>query len=196
MSKALAGNLIVRPVQQVHLPALAAIDMGYESTACYRVQKEWVKGLPQYTLTLEQLAQPYRIEYDVWDWTEVPGFLNNLKEERVLGAFLNTPQGETCVGMLELCEREEQQAGEIASLYVHRPLRGNGIGKALVSAGITWARQQSLRALLVTTQAVDVPAITFYQRLGFVICGLHDHYYYNDDLATGEVAIFLVHTLA
>jgi ribosomal protein S18 acetylase RimI-like enzyme len=195
VSKELDHGLFVRPAQLVDLPALATIDMGYESTACYRVRKQVDQGRLQYTLTLESLEQPYRIEYDAWDWTEVPGFLQNLKEERVLGAFNATSQGTACVGILELNRCEAQQAGEIASLYVHRPLRGKGIGKALVSAGLEWARQQKLRALLVTTQVVDVPAIDFYQKLGFIICGIHDHFYHNDDLANDETAVFLVHPL-
>ncbi len=195
MNKALPGELIVRPVRQDDLSALAAIDMGYESTACYKVNKQQVNGQLQYTVTMEQLTQPYRIEYDAWDWTEAPGFLAHLKAGHVFGAFLNTPQGESGTGLLELCLREEQQAGEIVSLYVHRPLRGKGIGAALIRAGLAWAGQHDLRALLVTTQAVDAPAISFYRHMGFHICGLHDHYYHNDDLVTGEVAVFLVRTL-
>jgi ribosomal protein S18 acetylase RimI-like enzyme len=41
------------------------------------------------------------------------------------------------------------------------------------------------------TQNTNVPAIRFYRALGFTVDGIDVSLYTNDDLARGEVALFL-----
>jgi ribosomal protein S18 acetylase RimI-like enzyme len=68
-----------------------------------------------------------------------------------------------------------------------------GAGRALLRALDERARsEQSLRCLWVETQNVSYPAIQFYRRLGFRLCGLDVTLYRPDDplLLPGEVALF------
>jgi ribosomal protein S18 acetylase RimI-like enzyme len=43
----------------------------------------------------------------------------------------------------------------------------------------------------VETQNTNVPAIRFYRSLGFHLEGIDVSFYSNDDLTSGEVALFL-----
>jgi len=58
-----------------------------------------------------------------------------------------------------------------------------------------WGRELGLRALILETQNNNVIACRSYQSVGFRLCGINDHYYTNNDLAKGEVAIFWVYEL-
>jgi ribosomal protein S18 acetylase RimI-like enzyme len=67
-----------------------------------------------------------------------------------------------------------------------------GIGYRLMDALIAHtAASRQVRCIVAETQSTNVPAIQFYRRMGFVLDGIDLSYYTNDDVAHGEVAIFM-----
>lgn len=204
----------IRQVSRDDLYTLNMIDMGYTSEETYKVSTQWQGDSITYILEPAQLERPFSIAYD-WDWAEAPGFPERLEEGMVWGAFtcsggiweggseavgrhagcgaFSGISGDTsgCLGLVELSYANEGNAVNIVSLYVHRPVRGLGVGRALVNAAARWAAGEGARALLVTTQTGNMPAIRFYQKLGFRICGVHERLYANDGSENGESAIFL-----
>ena len=65
----------------------------------------------------------------------------------------------------------------ISGLVVHRPLRHQGIGSALVWSCIEWASQAGSKSLVLEMQPKNDPAIRLAQKLGFEFFGYHDHHY-------------------
>ena len=58
-------------------------------------------------------------------------------------------------------------AGQIGLVGVHPDARGNGVGAALVNAGLRWFGSVGARDVAVVTQGQNVTAQRLYQRCGF-----------------------------
>ncbi|HIP95938.1 MAG TPA: GNAT family N-acetyltransferase [Anaerolineae bacterium] len=99
------------------------------------------------------------------------------------------------VGLLEVERWNWNNSGWVWNLVVDRDYRRRGLGRKFVRRAIEWGRKLGLRALILETQNNNVHACRFYQAMGFRLCGINDHYYTNDDLAKGEVALFWVYEL-
>jgi GNAT superfamily N-acetyltransferase len=66
---------------------------------------------------------------------------------------------------------------------VQRRYRRTGVGSQLVSAALRWARERTLKQLIVEVQTKNHPAIEFLNKLGFSFCGFNDQHYLNRDIA-------------
>jgi ribosomal protein S18 acetylase RimI-like enzyme len=77
-------------------------------------------------------------------------------------------------------------------LYVAARHRGNGIGGAFVSLVTDQARVAGMRAVWLETSSVNSPAIAFYRRQGFTLCGLDLSLYDPAGSAPGEAALYFV----
>jgi ribosomal protein S18 acetylase RimI-like enzyme len=103
--------------------------------------------------------------------------------------------GGTVAGFASLrCEAWNRRA-ILTHLYVDRPRRQSGIGRRLLQAVAAVARERGARELWLETQNVNFPAIAFYRRAGFELCGL-DRTLYDPAVAPGEVALYFARTLA
>jgi ribosomal protein S18 acetylase RimI-like enzyme len=76
-------------------------------------------------------------------------------------------------------------------LYVAPNHRGRGVGTRLLDSVEAFAREQGARCLWLETQNVNVPALRFYLRSGFALCGLDTSLYDADGSAREETALFL-----
>ncbi|MBE3575387.1 MAG: GNAT family N-acetyltransferase [Firmicutes bacterium] len=199
----------IRPVDRKDIPLLNRMDMGYQSEIGLKVQR--ISSSPAavtYTLQPERLPEPAILDYTDWDWAEVETFMAHLQAggALVLGAFpagAFPPTGlpaapaapavasAAAYGLLELALDEWNATARLFSLYVHRPVRGHGIGSALLEQALAFAREHGARAVWADTPSTNFPAIQFYLARGFAICGLHDHLYSNSSLSRHEVAIYL-----
>lgn len=74
------------------------------------------------------------------------------------------------VGFVSFCEFGDGIL--IVALGVIPAFQGCGVGGRLVSAVLNEARRLSKRRVLVSTSNDDLPALGFYQSLGFRICGI------------------------
>jgi ribosomal protein S18 acetylase RimI-like enzyme len=74
-------------------------------------------------------------------------------------------------------------------LYVDRPARRRGVGRALLSQVVDFAKECGARQLWLETQDSNVPAIRAYERLGFDVVGFDLSLYENPP--GGEVAVFM-----
>ena len=189
----LGSTLAIRRVTPAEIRSLNAIDMSYASTFGYRLRYE-PQANPERTLPGWRVAlSPHRFDppfertYE-WDWTEVEGFDERVEAGDVWAAFLEGVP----VGLLELRRSEWNRALWVQSLYVDSAHRRRGVGSLLLGAAIAEAERSAVRALFVETQVSNGPAINFYLKHGFSLCGFNDHLYTNTDLRHDEVALFLV----
>jgi GNAT superfamily N-acetyltransferase len=75
------------------------------------------------------------------------------------------------VGWIHCAEQELLEAGrrcEILGLIVDQAYRGQGIGRALVSAAESWALSRGLGLVSVRSNVVRAESHPFYERLGYV----------------------------
>lgn len=98
--------------------------------------------------------------------------------------------GEALGGYLCLQALPDQQRTLIARLLVDGAQRGQGVGTALLRAAQAWLQAQDATTLLAHAPLRNVPGIAFYQRRGFQICGLAEHFY-----PTREDALLLTRDL-
>jgi ribosomal protein S18 acetylase RimI-like enzyme len=98
------------------------------------------------------------------------------------------------VGFGEVELASWNQRATITHLYVSPGHRGRGVGAALLEALDERARRAEARCLWLETQNVNYPAVQFYRRRGFRLCGL-DEALYDPASHPGEVALFFVRAL-
>jgi putative acetyltransferase len=77
----------------------------------------------------------------------------------------------TAVGMAALVEEHEGDGagfGELKRMFVHGAARGTGVGRALLDAVETLARDRGIRTLRLETGEPQADAVRLYERAGFV----------------------------
>jgi ribosomal protein S18 acetylase RimI-like enzyme len=84
---------------------------------------------------------------------------------------------------------------KVWNLLVDEEYRRQGIGTKLMHSAEVFAQEKHCRAISVETQATNWPALSFYLKLGFEVCGVDEHFYTNRDLERKEVALFLYREL-
>jgi ribosomal protein S18 acetylase RimI-like enzyme len=78
----------------------------------------------------------------------------------------------------------------VDDIRVDARYRRGGVGRALMAAGIAWAKARGLPGIMLETQNNNVAACAFYERCGFVLAGFDNYLYRGIDRATREVALY------
>jgi DNA-binding MarR family transcriptional regulator/GNAT superfamily N-acetyltransferase len=80
--------------------------------------------------------------------------------------------------------RESDTVAKLRLLYVEPTARGLGLGRQLVNACITFARQKGYRKLTLWTNDVLVPARRIYQAAGFVLVSAEPVHAFGQDMVS------------
>jgi len=81
-------------------------------------------------------------------------------------------EGSRLVGWVHVqtrCELESEPFAEICGLVVDERLRGQGVGRALVSAAEEWARREGHVEVRVRSNSIRTRTHRFYQQLGYEV---------------------------
>lgn len=162
--------------------AIAAIDTSFLVERHLTI----VSGAHTVTLREDRTAPPWRKAYPLdLDEAETQSFCWSAvaEHEGIVTDFAAT--------RFEAWNRR----ANLTHLYVAPSARGRGVGRALVDGAILDARTRGARCLWVETQTVNVPAIRFYEALGFVWCGFDASLYDPALSAQAETALFLARSL-
>jgi ribosomal protein S18 acetylase RimI-like enzyme len=76
-------------------------------------------------------------------------------------------------------------------LHVSDRHREQGVGKALIEEVCQAAKLKGYRVVGLEVQNTNMPAISFYRKVGFLIEAVDLSFYTNNDIEDGEVAIFM-----
>lgn len=176
----------IRTLTDLTRDDLERIAPGYVSHEVYRVTKTETPQRTVFALELEALAEPYEGKIprmsDTFDY-----YLGLLSEGIVVGAY----DGTELVG-LAICDREDWHGALIIWEFHVMPRRqGQGIGAQMMTEVVARARAEGLRMISVETSNTNVPAIRFYRKLGFTIDSFDLSFYSNEDLAKGEITLFM-----
>jgi ribosomal protein S18 acetylase RimI-like enzyme len=174
--------VVVRAAETQHdLDGISKIDRTYSTTRIYHVRR----GELGFWLDQESVSPPVQKIY--------PDPSPELSDR-----LLVATAGPEIVGYGELRFNSWNDRAEIEGLTVSGDFRGQGIGRSLIQALDERARQQvSVRCLWLETQNINYPAIQFYRRLGFKLCGLDETLYRPGmpGLLPGEVALYFSRSL-
>jgi DNA-binding MarR family transcriptional regulator/GNAT superfamily N-acetyltransferase len=135
---------------------------------------------------LHRQAVLYEREYG-WDWT-FEGLLANILS-RFVSEFDSAKEqawiaecGGSIVGSVFLVRGDDAATAKLRMLYVEPSARGLGIGKALVAACITRAREVGYQRLTLWTHDILVAARRIYQAAGFRLVAQEPHHSFGHDL--------------
>ena len=78
----------------------------------------------------------------------------------------------------------------VEELTVDTEFRGKGVGRALLSRAIEWAKVQGFPGVTLETQDNNVPACMLYQKSGFVLTGFDLYAYRNFPESRDEIALY------
>ena len=162
---------------------LAALDTSFETDRVYRVRRDPLA----FALVEEPVTPTLRKSYPVL--RPDAGRLRGLGHVRVAEA------GGVLVGLVAAARSTWNQRVEVEDLYVAPAARGRGVGRALMRSVVTYARGVAARCVWLETQTVNYPAVQFYRRLGFRLCGLDESLYEPGTVARTappEIALFFV----
>jgi ribosomal protein S18 acetylase RimI-like enzyme len=170
----------VRPVRWSEDDALLAVlDTSFTTDRVYRVDRSRLG----FTLVEQRIDPPLRKDYR--RVTDDLGL-------REMDCVRVAQDGERLVGFAAAEYASWNRRLLVRHLYVASESRGSGVGRALLEQVEAFARSAGARCLWVETQNVNYPAVRFYQRAGFRLCGLDESLYDPAGPGGDDVALFFV----
>lgn len=120
-----------------------------------------------------QIAELERICFsDPWSAQSIATELDNS-----LSCWLVAADGEKVVGYVG--SQTVLDGSDMMNIAVAPDFRREGLAEALVNALIDCLRQRKSRCLILEVRVSNTPAITLYEKLGFVEIGRRKNYYRN-----------------
>jgi ribosomal protein S18 acetylase RimI-like enzyme len=166
------------------LALLAGLDHSFTTDRVYRVRRE---GL-SFTVEEERVDPPLQKVYGPDAHLEPP-----IQEADFT---VVAEQDGRLVGVAAVKMAAWNRRIEVWHVYVAKAARRQGIGTALMNELVRFAECAGARCLWVETQNVNFPAIQFYRRAGFRLCGLDEAFYDPEGPGPGEIALFWARELA
>ncbi len=170
------------PLVEEHIARLPEIRADYVSDRCARVSRGGEAPEVTFTLRVEHLSGPFR--------SQGLSIVRRRDQEEVRGRMgpgslqLVVEDQGRLIALLDAEVESWRRVLRIWNLLVDEEYRRQVIGT-----------ERRCRAISVETQATNWPALSFYLKLGFEVCGVDDHYYTNRDLERKEVALFMYREL-
>lgn len=187
------GRMEYKPLSSEHIGRLQEIRAEYVSHRYLRLSKAGDTLELRLSLQVEELEEPFRSQ----GLSIIRRKDKESIESRMEGLSLQLVVQDKgrLIGLLDVEIEPAQGVGRVWNLLIDERYRQRGIGTELIKRARDFARANDCRAITVETQATNWPALNFYVKMGFQICGLDDHLYTNEDLERKQVALFLYHEL-
>ncbi len=180
--------LTIRPLTIADLPRLDQIDANFESNRFLAVEKSIDRLDASWRLIERPLEPPFASTDYAFQPDERAALIARLRQAD--GLYLMVEDGARPVALIDVETERWRRAANVWHVFIDRAYRRQGLGTQLMQRAIDWARGAGLRGIVCETQTNNWPACRFYQKLGFQLCGIDDHFYSNDDIALKEVALF------
>ena len=177
-----------------HIPRLDEIRAEYISDRCLRVVRKGRSPEICLSLRVENLEHMFRSQ-----GLTIVGQQDKADIRSRLGGQALQVVAEDQGRLIALVDAELEswrRVLKVWNLLVDEEYRRHGIGTRLMRSAEAFALENRCRAISLETQATNWPALSFYIKLGFEVCGVDDHLYTNRDLQRKEVALFLYRELS
>jgi ribosomal protein S18 acetylase RimI-like enzyme len=182
------------PLREAHLPRLSEIRAEYVSDRCLCLTSAGAGHTEvQFALRAEALDEPFHSQglsiIRERDRDEIRSRMGSRALQLVV------EKDGRLIALLDAEVEGWRRVLKVWNLLVDEQYRGQGLGTKLMQQATEFATQSNCRAISVEAQATNWPALCFYTKLGFQICGVDHHFYTNRDLERKEVALFLYREL-
>ncbi len=175
-------------LRPVRLPAdrtaLLALDRSFCTDRIYRVARTPA------SFVLEEQALPCPLCKDFPLADDLGDGAARQWEDGLIAA-----RDQELLGFAAWTHRRWNRRTELQHLYVAPQARQCGLGRVLVAAVATAAQRAGMRGLWLETSTLAYPAIQFYRRLGFVLCGVDLSLYDPAAVEAGETALYFYRPL-
>lgn len=163
-------------------PALLALDRSFTTDRVYTVAHT------SRMCVLEEItvAAPVRKDFPL---------AHDLGNTHAWEHGLVAEQAGDLVGFVAWTHQSWNRRTELWHLYVSSAWRGQGLGRVLVDAVVTDARARAMRCVWLETSNVAYPAVQFYERLGFSLCGMDASLYDPAGPSGTETALYFARTV-
>lgn len=180
--------MIIRPLTPADAPRLGQIDANFESNRFLNVERSGDGLNVSWRLTEHPLDPPFVST----DYAVQPGEHDAIVERMRVGDGLHliVEDGSRPVALIDVETQHWRSAANVWHILIDRAYRRQGLGTQLMRRIVDWARSMGLRGVVCETQTNNIAACRFYQKFGFQLCGIDDHFYSNEDVALKEVALF------
>ena len=177
----------IGPLKSFSFAQFKSLSPGYISDEIYRVERRNEGMNLSLHLLRERLTSPYTKDLSILD-------------EEVMEKYHQLGANEYSFGLWDRGTLKGIALSEpimwnrclwIWELHLHPEVRGHGWGRKLVEAVVEKAKEGDFRLVAVEAQNTNVPALDFYQKVGFTLEGIDLSYYTNGGEIDGEVAVFL-----
>jgi ribosomal protein S18 acetylase RimI-like enzyme len=173
--------IITRPIRlPADATAVDAFDRSFTTTTAYEIRRS--PG-----------ADGVAMSFDLVGPVTIPARTKRYDMTPREGGLVARRGGVT-VGYAHVEYVDWNRRAEIGDFYVAAAARRTGVGAALMAAVVRRAQLTPARCLWLETQNINGPAVTFYQRLGFRLCGF-DETLYDPAVHPGETALFFSYPL-
>jgi ribosomal protein S18 acetylase RimI-like enzyme len=169
--------MIFTPIRSPHeVAVLMSLDTSFSTTQIYRV----VGDDSGFTLRKESVAPIYK---------SFP--LSNLSADILPTDYIIAAEKAGDVaGFASMRFEPWNRRSTLRHLYVAPEYRRTGVGRAVVNAISAFAEAVQSRCLWVEAQNTNYPAIQFYIRVGFQLCGLDTSLYDCSNQPIQEIGLF------
>jgi ribosomal protein S18 acetylase RimI-like enzyme len=178
----------IRPLLQPNDALISRMIIGYTSAQAYRVSRTERTDYACLQLDLVQLQHPVTRRYPGPDAATLRTYRDAISEGYSFAAY----DLDRCVGLALAGVQSWNASLILHEFHIDPVYQRQGIGNRLMdelNAHAAGSRQ--VRCIVAETQSTNVPAIQFYRHTGFVLDGIDLSYYTNEDMASGEVAVFM-----
>jgi ribosomal protein S18 acetylase RimI-like enzyme len=162
---------------------ILAIDRSFTTDRIYRLRS----SLDSFALETVSVDPPIRKEMPLAAY---------LGDDRLWQEGIVAADGGTVVGFAAFTHQQWNRRTELWHLYVDAARRGEGIGRRLIEAVSAAGDAAGTRCIWLETSNLAYPAIQFYRRLGFVLCGLDTSLYDPTGAGGGETALYFARALS
>ncbi|HLF25830.1 MAG TPA: GNAT family N-acetyltransferase [Anaerolineae bacterium] len=170
------SDLTIRPALMGDLQVCLEFDASYTTDYVWQMDSRLANGAISVAFHHVRLPRSMRVAYPrdaealLADW-------------RLRDVILVAERQRTRHGFISLSALPAQRVAQIGDMVVSRPERRQGVGSALIGAALRWARERSLKQVVIEVQTKNHPAISLLNKLGFSFCGFNDRHYFNQDIA-------------
>ncbi len=168
--------MLVRAAQLGDLNACYEMDKSYLTDHVWQMQSHGSGRAIETRFDLIRLPRPMKVEYP----RHPDELLDNWRREECF--LVAVDDADNVLGFLDMTVQAWHNTAWIRNLVVNKDQRRQGIGTNLLRSARAWACEQGLSNIMAEAQTKNYPAISFWQKHGFVYCGYNDRYYPNGDI--------------
>lgn len=168
--------VVVRPARSDDIHSIIEFDSSYTTDYVWQMEYREDEGAVTSVFRKVRLPRSMRVMYP----RDTAAIADHWTQRRL---FIAAEVQGHVRGYLSITEGTILDTGWVAEFAVERKMRRQGIGTALISSAVDWARKSGKRRLILEVQSKNYPGICFCQKHGFTFSGYSDRYFMNQDIA-------------